>query len=86
MKNITILKVYFSIYLVSCLILMLANWELIANKELHTILFYVEWLVLALLGLLVDFILIKIISNKKIFNGIELLILVGFTIIFWSQL
>lgn len=86
MKNITILKVYFGIYLVSCFILMLANLELIMRKDTSGILFLSQLTLFGIMGLLLDWVLIRTIKNKKIFHGLELLIIVIFTIVVWNEL
>ncbi|MFK7781803.1 hypothetical protein [Psychroserpens sp.] len=41
---------------------------------------------LGLVGLLADFILTLIIKNKKILNGIGILIAIGFSIMLWIEL
>ena len=85
MQNLTLLKVYFIIYLVSCFIFVLANYKLIVYEDSITILFMTQLILIGLVGLLVDWILKRVLKNKKVFNGIELLIIVIFTITVWNE-
>lgn len=86
MKNITILKVYFVIYLVSCFIFMLTNWQIIVNESISRIVFVIQLILIGFGGLFLDWVLQKIIKNKKVFHGLELLFVVVFTLIVWNQL
>lgn len=86
MQNLTLLRIYFIIYLVSCFIFILANYKLIMHEDSYTLIFMVQLVLIGLGGLLVDWILKRVLKNKKVFNGIELLIIVVFTIIVWNEL
>lgn len=86
MKNITILKIYFSIYLVGCFILILVHWPIIVNKNISRIGFVIQLILIGFGGLFLDWILQKMIKNKKVFFGLELLVIVVFTIIVWNKL
>ncbi len=86
MKSLTILKVYFVIYLVSCLILIIADWQLIMYGGISKISFMMKFILIGFGGLLFDWVLVKTIKNKKVFHGLELLVVVVFTIIVWNEL
>lgn len=86
MKPLTILKIYFTFFLVSCFILTLIDWQLIICKNISNTLFIMRLFLAGFGGLLLDWILVKLIKNKKISHGLELLIIVVFTIVIWNEL
>ncbi|WP_298423399.1 hypothetical protein [uncultured Kordia sp.] len=86
MKNLTILKMYFIIYLVSCFIYFLADWQIIVNENISRIVFIIQLILIGFGGLFLDWMLQKMIKNKKVFHGLELLLIVVFTIIVWNEL
>ncbi|WP_431371497.1 hypothetical protein [Kordia sp.] len=85
MRNLTLLKVYFWIYLVSCLILILFNWKLVFYKGISEISFMFEFMLIGFLGLLIDWVLVKMVKNEQVFQGLELLVVFVFSIIVWNK-
>lgn len=86
MKKWTILRAYFLIYLVCCIIYTIAKWKILSNAEGWGVVYMVGLISIGLVGLLVDFILTLIIKNKMLLNGIGILIAVGFSIMVWIEL
>ncbi|WP_405202164.1 hypothetical protein [Dokdonia sp. LLG6352-1] len=85
-KKWTILRVYFLIYLVCCIIYTIAKWKILSYEEGWGVVAMVGLMSLGLVGLLADFILTLIIKNKIILNGIGILIAIGFSILLWIEL
>lgn len=85
-KKWTILRAYFLIYLVCCIIYTIAKWKILAHEEGWGVVYMVGLILIGLVGLLIDFILTLIIKNKKILNGIGILILIGFSIMLLMEL
>lgn len=85
MRNMTLLKVYFLIYLISCLTIILFNWRLIAYEGISEISFMLEFILIGILGLLIDWILVKMVNNEQVFHGLELLVVFVFSIIVWNK-
>ena len=85
MRNLTLLKVYFWIYLVSCLILILFNWKLVFYKGISEISFMFEFMLIGFLGLLIDWVLVKMVKKEQVFQGLELLVVFVFSIIVWNK-
>ena len=86
MKKWTVLKAYFLIYLVCCIIYTIAKWKILSYEEGWGVVYMVGLIVIGLFGLLIDFILTLIIKNKKILNGIGILIVIGFSIMLFMEL
>ena len=86
MKKWTVLRIYFLVYLVCCVIYTIAKWEVLSFEEGWGVVYMVGLIGIGLFGLLVDFILTLIIKNKKIINGIGLLIAIGFSIMLFMEL
>jgi uncharacterized membrane protein len=85
-KKWTILRAYFLIYLVCCIIYTIAKWKILAYEEGWGVVYMVGLILIGLVGLLIDFILTLIIKNKKILNGIGILIALGFSIMLLMEL
>ena len=85
-KKWTILRAYFLIYLVCCLIYTIAKWKILSNEEGWGVVYMVGLMGIGIIGLLIDFILTLIIKNKKILNGIGVLIAIGFSIMLFIEL
>ena len=85
-KKWTILRVYFLIYLVCCIIYTIVKWKILSYEEGWGVVAMVGLMSLGLVGLLADFILTLIIKNKKILKGIGILIAIGFSIMLWIEL
>ena len=86
MKKWTILKAYFLIYLACCIIYTIAKWKILAYEEGWGVVYMVGLIVIGLFGMLIDFILTLIIKNKKILNGIGIIIAIGFSIMLFIEL
>jgi len=86
MKKLTILKAYFVIYILCCLIFTVINWKTLSKEEGWGVVYMVGLIGIGIVGLLIDFILTSIIKNKKILIGIEILIAIGFSIMLWTEL
>lgn len=82
----TFLKGYLLVYLTCCLIFTIIKWETLSYAEGWGVVYMVGLFVIGLFGLLIDFILTLIIKNKKILNGIGILIAIGFSIILFIEL
>tara|TARA_R110000850_G_scaffold67736_5_gene150895 strand:- start:23 stop:295 length:273 start_codon:yes stop_codon:yes gene_type:complete len=85
-KKWTILKTYFLIYLACCLIYTIAKWKILSYEEGWGAVYMVGLIGIGIIGLLIDFILTLIIKNKKILNGIGVLIAIGFSIMLLMEL
>tara|TARA_R110000744_G_scaffold379132_1_gene496481 strand:- start:1661 stop:1930 length:270 start_codon:yes stop_codon:yes gene_type:complete len=85
-KKLTILKAYFIIYLACCIIYTIAKWKILSYEEGWGVVYMVGLIGIGLFGLLIDFILTLIIKNKKILNGIGILIAIGFSIMLFIEL
>ena len=79
-KKWTILSAYFLIYLACCIIYTIAKWKTLSYAEGWGVVYMFGLIGLGLFGLVIDFILTLIIKNKKILNGIGILIAIGFSI------
>jgi uncharacterized membrane protein len=86
MKKWTILRAYFMVYLACCIIYTIAKWKILSYEEGWGVVAMVGLISMGLVGLLADFILTLIIKNKRILNGIGLLIAIGFSIMLWIEL
>ncbi|MFD0991020.1 hypothetical protein ACFQ1R_13005 [Mariniflexile jejuense] len=86
MKKWTILRAYFLIYLACCIVYTIAKWKTLAYEEGWGVVYMVGLIVIGLFGLLIDFILTLIIKNKKILNGIGIVIAMGFSIMLYMEL
>lgn len=86
MKKWAVLRVYFLLYLACCIIYTIANWKVLSYEEGWGVVYMVGLIVIGLFGLLIDFILSLIIKNKKILNGIGILIAIGFSIMLFMEL
>jgi len=76
----TFLKGYLLVYLTCCLIFTIIKWKTLSYEEGWGVVYMVGLIGLGLFGLVIDFILSLIIKNKKILNGIGILIAIGFSI------
>jgi len=85
-KKLTILRAYFLIYLACCVIYTIAKWKILSYEEGWGVVYMVGLIGVGLFGLLIDYILTFIIKNKKILNGIEILIVIGFSIMLFIEL
>lgn len=86
MKKGTILRAYFLIYLACCIIYTIAKWKILSFEEGWGVVYMIGLISIGLVGLLVDFILTLILKNKRILNGIGILIAIGFSIMLWIEL
>jgi uncharacterized membrane protein len=86
MKKWTILRAYFMVYLACCIIYTIAKWKILSYEEGWGVVAMVGLISMGLVGLLADFILTLIIKNKRILNGIGILIAIGFSIMLWIEL
>ena len=80
MKKWTILRTYFLIYLAGCLIDTIAKWKILSYEKGWGVVYMVGLMGIGIIGLLIDFILTLIIKNKKILNGVGVLIAIEFSI------
>ena len=80
MKKWTILRTYFLIYLAGYLIDTIAKWKILSYEKGWGVVYMVGLMGIGIIGLLIDFILTLIIKNKKILNGVGVLIAIGFSI------
>jgi hypothetical protein len=85
-KKWTILRAYFLIYLACCIIYTIAKWKILSYAEGWGVVYMVGLISIGLVGLLADFILTLIFKNKRILNGIGILIAIGFSIKLWIEL
>lgn len=86
MKKWTILRAYFLIYLACCVIYTIIKWEILSFEEGWGVVYMIGLISIGLIGLLADFILTMIFKNKRILNGIGILIAIGFSIMLWIEL
>ena len=80
MKKWTILRTYFLIYLAGYLIDTIAKWKILSYEKGWGVVYMVGLMGIGIIGLLIDFILTLIIKNKKILNGVGVLIAIEFSI------
>ena len=76
----TFLKGYLLVYLTCCLIFTIIKWKTLSYEEGWGVVYMVGLIGLGLFGLLIDLILTLIIKDKKILNGIGILIAIAFSI------
>lgn len=86
MKKWTILKAYFVIFLACCLIFTIVKWKTLSYEEGWGVLYMIGLIFIGLIGLLADAILTLIIKNKRILNGIGILIAIAFSIMLWCEI
>ena len=86
MKKWTILRIYFLIYLAFCIIYTIAKWKVISFEEGWGVVYMIGLISIGLVGLLADFILTLLFKNKRLLNGIGILIAIGFSIMLWIEL
>ncbi|WP_299716663.1 hypothetical protein [uncultured Tenacibaculum sp.] len=86
MKKWTILRTYFLIYLACCVIYTIVKWKILSFEEGWGVVYTIGLISIGLVGLLADFILTLIFKNKRILNGIGILIAIGFSIMLWIEL
>ena len=82
----TILRGYLLVYLTCCLNFTIVKWKTLSHAEGWGIVYMIGLIGIGLFGLLIDFILTLIIKNKKILNGIGILIAIGFSIMLFMEL
>ncbi|WP_299216278.1 hypothetical protein [uncultured Dokdonia sp.] len=82
----TILKGYSLVYLACCLIFTIGNWKIIAQEEGWGVVYMIGLITIGLCGLLIDFVMILLIKNKKILNGIGAVLVLIFSIELWIEL
>ena len=85
-KKWTILRAYFLIYLACCIIYTIAKWKILSYEEGWGVVYMIGLIGIGLFGLLIDFILTFMIKDKKIHSGIEILIVIGFSIMLFIEL
>lgn len=85
-KNITILKGYSLIYLACCLIFTIIKWETLSEEEGWGVVYMIALTSAGLFGLLIDFVMTLLIKNKKILNGIGIILVLLFSIELWIEL
>ena len=76
----TFLKGYLLVYLTCCLIFTIIKWKTLSYEEGWGVVYMVGLIGLGLFGLLIDLISTLIIKDKKILNGIGILIAIAFSI------
>lgn len=96
MRKLTVLKTYVLIYLACCIVFAIANWkglfyEITNRNDLSFqegwgIIYLVTFIFIGLIGLIIDLILTKLIKDKRLLNGIELAIVIGFSMMLWIEL
>jgi len=86
MKPFTVLKVFSILYIVSCLIYTVIKWKTLSNGEGWGVVYVFGLISFGLIGLLMDFILLKTIKNKWLLNSIELVIVVIFSMELWIEI
>jgi hypothetical protein len=85
-KNITILKGYSLIYLACCLIFTLINWKTLSEEEGWGVVYMIGLIAIGLFRLLIDFVMTLLIKNKKVLNGIGIILVLVFSIQLWIEL
>jgi hypothetical protein len=85
-KNMTILKGYSLVYLAFCLIFTIIKWETLSNGEGWGVVYMIGLISAGLFGLLIDFIMNLLIKNKKVLNGIGIILVLIFSIELWIEL
>ncbi len=83
MKKLTILSSFSILFLAGCLIYSIINWKVLSHAEGWGVVAIFGLISIGLAGLLVDFVLRKLIKNKWILNVIELIIVFFFSIELW---
>jgi len=86
LKKWTVLKVYFVIYILCCVLFTILRWKTLSSGEGWGVVYMVGLISIGLFGLLVDLILTSIIKNKKLLNGIGIIIALIFSILLWTEL
>ncbi len=96
MKSWTILKAYFVVYLTCCIVFIIVNWKALSSEIVNWnnlsfqegwgITYIIVFIFIGVTGLITDYILTKIIMNKRILNGIEILIAIVFSIVLLIEL
>ncbi|MDO3695960.1 hypothetical protein QVZ41_14000 [Wenyingzhuangia sp. chi5] len=86
MKKWTILRIYFLVYIACCITYTIAKWKILSYEEGWGVVAMVGLIGFGLFGLLIDLILTLIIKDKKVLNGIGILIVIGFSIMLLIEL
>ncbi|MCK0158924.1 hypothetical protein MWU65_17180 [Cellulophaga sp. F20128] len=68
------------------MIFTIVKWKTLSDAEGWGVVYMVGLIGIGLFGLIIDFILTLIIKNKKILNGIGILIAIGFSIMLFMEL
>ncbi len=83
MKKFTILNSFSVLFIAGCLIYAAINWRVLSHEEGWGVVGMVGLISFGILGLLVDYVLRKLIRNKWILNVIELIIVFFCSIELW---
>lgn len=86
MKNFTILKGYSLLFIFFCVAYTVVKWKTLSQGEGWGGVFMMPLIFSGFIGLILDFILIKLVRNKRILNTIELIIVLIFSITIWQEL
>ena len=86
MKNLTILKGFSLLFIFCCVVYTVVKWKTLSQGEGWGVVFMMPLILSGFIGLILDFILIKLVRNKRILNAIELVIVLIFSITLWQEL
>jgi len=86
LKKWTLLRIYFVIYILCCLVFTAVQWKTLSLAEGWGVVFMIGLISMGLIGLLADIILTLIIKNKKLLNVLGILIAIGFSIMLLIEL
>ncbi|THD67416.1 hypothetical protein E7Z59_07070 [Robertkochia marina] len=80
MKKPTVLKIYSSLYLIGCIIFTILNYSNLVKEEGWGMVGMIGLISIGIIGLVLDFVLTKVIKNKITLNLTELFIVLLFSI------
>ncbi len=86
MKQWTVLKVYFLIYLASCIIYTIAKWNILSEGEGWGVVYMFMLITIGLVGFVADILLAWLIKDRRLLNGLEIIIAIFFSMRLWIEL
>ncbi|ALM08248.1 hypothetical protein SB49_10875 [Sediminicola sp. YIK13] len=86
MMKFTVLKGFSLLFILGCLLFTMVKWSTLSYEEGWGVVGMIGLISLGLAGLILDFVLTKLIKNKWLLNLIELLVLFFFSIELWISI
>lgn len=84
MIKLTILNIYFYIYLICCIVISIYKWP--TFEEAGNFIYMAGLIFFGISGLGIDYILRKSINDRKLLNYINFVLIVGFSVVLLLEL